>query len=97
MTTINEIFRTFGPEYLERFSPAMPQVHRKVIDAIIACRTEASGVALYECDSCGQLHRLLLGILVTGARRLPAKHVLFHHRTHAHRLGLHEPILQETA
>jgi len=34
MTTINEIFRSFGPEYLERYSQVMPQSHRKVIDAI---------------------------------------------------------------
>ena len=40
MTTINEIFRSFGPEYLERYSQVMPKVHRKVIDAIIGCRTE---------------------------------------------------------
>jgi len=58
MTTINEIFRSFGPEYLERFAQAMPNAHRQVIDAIIVCRTEASGVALYECESCGQLHRV---------------------------------------
>ena len=58
MTTINEIFRTFGPEYLERYSQVMPKVHRKVIDAIIGCRTEACGVALYECEKCGQLHRV---------------------------------------
>ena len=49
MTTINEIFQIFGPEYLERYSQVMPKVHRKVIDAIIGCRTEACGVALYEC------------------------------------------------
>jgi hypothetical protein len=58
MTTINEIFRTFGPEYLERYSLLMPKSHRKVIDAIIACRTNACGVALYECEKCGELHRV---------------------------------------
>jgi hypothetical protein len=58
MATINEIFQTFGPEYLERYAETMPQAHRKVIDAIITCRTEACGVALYECESCGQLHRV---------------------------------------
>ena len=58
MTTINEIFQIFGPEYLERYSQVMPKVHRKVIDAIIGCRTEACGVALYECEKCGQLHRV---------------------------------------
>jgi len=58
MTTINEIFRTFGPEYLERYAQTMPPIHRKVIDAIVACRTEAYGVAIYECEKCGKLHRL---------------------------------------
>jgi hypothetical protein len=58
MTTINQIFRDFGPEYLERFAQGIPQAHRKVIHAILACRTQALGIALYECDSCGQLHRL---------------------------------------
>jgi len=58
MTTINEIFRSFGPEYLQRYSQIMPKTHRKVIDAIINCRTEACGLALYECESCGQPHRV---------------------------------------
>ena len=34
MTTINEIFQTFGPEYLQRYSHLIPKSHRKVIDAI---------------------------------------------------------------
>ena len=32
MTTINEIFQTFGPEYLQRYSHLMPKAHRKVMD-----------------------------------------------------------------
>jgi len=58
MTTINEIFRTFAPEYLERYAEAMPKAHRKVIHAMIACRTQASGVVIYECEKCGQVHRV---------------------------------------
>ena len=70
MTTINEIFRSFGPEYLERYCQVMPNIHRKVIDAIIGCRTEACGVALYECEKCGQLHRVYRSCLpVRAARR----------------------------
>ena len=52
MTSINEIFRTFGPEYLQRYANSMPKTHLKVIDAMIACRTEACGLALYQCESC---------------------------------------------
>jgi Putative transposase/Transposase zinc-binding domain len=54
MTSIREIFSTFGPEYLQRFATAMPTTHRKVIDAIIACRTEACGVAYYQCEGCSE-------------------------------------------
>ena len=49
MTSINEIFRTFGPEYLQRYANLMPKTHLKVIDAMIACRTETCGLALYQC------------------------------------------------
>ena len=35
MISINEIFRAFGPEYLQRYAHSMPQTHLKAIDAII--------------------------------------------------------------
>ena len=54
MTSIHEIFSTFGPEYLQRYATTMPRTHRKVIDAIIACRTEACGIAFYQCESCAE-------------------------------------------
>jgi len=54
MTSIGEIFSTFGPEYLQRYSSAMPKTHRKVISAITACRTEACGIAFYQCDGCAE-------------------------------------------
>ena len=54
MTSIREIFSTFGPEYLQRYGAAMPRTHRKVVDAIIACRTEACGIAYYQCDGCAE-------------------------------------------
>ena len=57
MTSIHEIFTTFGPEYLQRYATAMPKTHRKVIDAIMACRTEACGIAFYQCESCAESHQ----------------------------------------
>ncbi len=54
MTSIREIFTTFGPEYLQRYGNRMPKTHRKVIDAVIACRTEACGTAFYQCDRCAE-------------------------------------------
>jgi len=56
MGLLQELFRTHGPAYLDQFGSAMPSTHKKVIAAIIACRTEAAGTALYECAACGQKH-----------------------------------------
>jgi len=44
MENLNDIFRTFGPEYLVRFGDDIPREHRKVIDAICECRTEEAGI-----------------------------------------------------
>ena len=55
MTSINEIFRTFGPEYLQRYANSMPKTHRKVIDAMMACRTESCGLAIYQCETCAEV------------------------------------------
>jgi hypothetical protein len=54
MTSIREIFSTFGPEYLQRYATKMPKTHQKVINALIACRTEACGIAFYQCESCAE-------------------------------------------
>ena len=58
MTSISEIFTTFGPEYLQRYANLMPKTHRKAIDAIIGCRTEACGMAFYQCETCAESHQL---------------------------------------
>lgn len=52
MGAIADIFRKFGPEYLETFHEKIPANHRKVIAAIIACRTKACGITVYGCDQC---------------------------------------------
>src|SRR3970282_2830963 len=54
MTSIHEIFTPFGPEYLQRYATKKPKTPRKVIDAIMACRTEACGMAFYQCQSCAE-------------------------------------------
>ena len=56
MTTIKDIFTTFGPEYIQRFGDRMPADHRKVIDAIINCRTGHYGASIYQCTQCGKSH-----------------------------------------
>ena len=56
MASVKDIFVEFGPEYVEKFGDAMPLEHLKVIDAIVKCRTEACGIAVYECTGCGEPH-----------------------------------------
>lgn len=56
MSQISEIFRTFGPEYIERFGENIPGEHRKVMKAITECRTRDCGMVVYECDKCGIPH-----------------------------------------
>jgi hypothetical protein len=57
MGAITEIFRTFGPEYLQRH-PQAPEQHRKTIKAIINCRSGEYGSVFYQCEACGQKHRV---------------------------------------
>lgn len=56
MGKISAIFREFGPEYLQLYGDAMPLEHKKVIAAIINCKTEDYGSLVYECEDCGQKH-----------------------------------------
>ena len=52
MHKIADIFGHYAPAYIEKFGHRIPAEHRKVIDAIINCRTPDSGVAVFGCDSC---------------------------------------------
>ena len=56
MPTVADVLRRHGAEYLERFGKRMPVEHRKVLDAIRACRTGALGTVRYACASCGHNH-----------------------------------------
>jgi hypothetical protein len=56
MSLLHELFCSYGPQYLERFGQAMPGAHKKVIAAIMRCRTESNGSVLYQCAACGAQH-----------------------------------------
>lgn len=58
MSAIQEIFRTYGPEYLDRYGDRMPKEHKKVMRALQDCRSGAFGTAVYRCDHCGSTHAL---------------------------------------
>jgi len=50
MVELAEIVRIHGPEYLEKFGDRMPPSHKRALEAIATCRTEALGGHLWECD-----------------------------------------------
>ena len=56
MGAIQEIFRRHGAAYLAEFGETVPGAHARVIDAITACRSAASGSILYQCEDCGEPH-----------------------------------------
>jgi hypothetical protein len=56
MPELAEVFRTFGPAYLERFGERMPPSHRRALSDLVACRTEVMGGHLAQCDHCGHQH-----------------------------------------
>jgi hypothetical protein len=58
MPAVREIFGEYGPEYLKTFAERIPSHHRKVIRAIVDCRTERMGTMLYRCESCGKVIEL---------------------------------------
>jgi len=54
--TIKEIFREYAKEYLLIKAERVPTNHKKVISAIINCRTKVYGISYYKCESCGKIH-----------------------------------------
>jgi hypothetical protein len=58
MPSVADVLRRYGPEYLERFGATMPAGHKKVLKAVMACRTGDLGMVFYECTSCGRTHAM---------------------------------------
>src|SRR5262249_108524 len=58
MPTVADVLRRHGAAYLERFGKTMPAEHKKVLDAICACRTGQLGTVLYVWASCGATHAM---------------------------------------
>lgn len=54
MLEFADIFRPYGPAYLQQYGERMLPRHQKAIDDIIACRTDALGGDVYYCDDCDE-------------------------------------------
>lgn len=51
---IADVFRQFGPSYIEAFGARMLPSHRRALLDITACRTKAMGGHVYQCADCGE-------------------------------------------
>jgi len=54
--SLAEVFRRYGPTYLQKFGNTVPIAHRNVMHAIEHCRSGSFGHAVYRCDACGTTH-----------------------------------------
>jgi len=50
---VADVLRRYGEAYRGRFDSHMPPSHRRAMEDILACRTEALGGQRYQCDRCG--------------------------------------------
>jgi hypothetical protein len=51
MVELADIFRRYGPEYIDRFGTRMLPSHHRAMQDIVACRTEQMGGHLYCCEN----------------------------------------------
>jgi hypothetical protein len=56
MPEVADVFWRYGGEYLEWFGQDLLPSHRRAMNDIMNCRTEALGGHLLQCDHCGQEH-----------------------------------------
>src|SRR5882724_11737808 len=56
MPEVADVWRRDGPDDQERFGADLLPSHRRAMDALIHCRTEALGGQLLRCARCGQEH-----------------------------------------
>jgi len=54
MPEVADIFRTYGPQYRQKFGKRMPASHRRAMTDIEQCRTEALGGRVYHCADCDE-------------------------------------------
>jgi hypothetical protein len=56
MPEVADVLRRYGSDYRERFGEDLLPSHRRAMDDLVRCRTEALGGHLLQCDHCGQEH-----------------------------------------
>ncbi len=56
--TVRDVFLAHGKAYLDAFGERMPGDHKKVIRAIIQCRTPELGTIVCACEDCANTYRI---------------------------------------
>ena len=56
--TVRDIFSLYGPSYLDTFGERIPAHHRKVMQAIVHCRTPYLGTIVCQCEGCGKTYEI---------------------------------------
>ncbi len=56
--TVRDVFLTHGKAYLDAFGRRMPTDHKKVIQAIIQCRTPELGTIVCACEDCANTYQI---------------------------------------
>ena len=51
--SVSSVLKRYGMQYLDRFGHTMTAQQKKVLRAVMACRTESLGTIRYRCVSCG--------------------------------------------
>lgn len=54
MPELAEIFARYGPAYVKKYGSAMLPSHRRAMQDIVRCRTEAMGGQIFCCTHCGE-------------------------------------------
>ena len=56
MTTLADIFRQYGPDYIRKYAGKIPRTHLRGINDVTSCRTEALGGQVFYCEYCREYH-----------------------------------------
>jgi len=70
MVELADIFRRYGPDYIDRFGAHMLPSHQRALQDIVACRTEQMGGHLYRCEN-PDCERLVYAYHSCGNRSCP--------------------------
>jgi hypothetical protein len=58
MSSLQEVLRRYGGQYVQQYGAAVPAAHREVLHVLPKCRTGELGTCWYYCQACHKTHAL---------------------------------------